>query len=319
MNAALQGYLAAMEESLAATGALAEAADQLRGVADMVDASGELTLVVDDGALPAAARRSVLGDLLAGKVLDEVARLVHRAVSVVPPSEVTTSFHWLASRVAEAADRARTEPDATGREEPALGRLASRHRVGGYAAAVFESVGTGELENIEDDLFRFARTVEANRSLRSAFADRELPVPDRQALASDLLSGKVGTPTLRLVAYAVRGGRARDFVWTLDGLVEAAAAARGWRVARVRTAEPVAEDQQRQLSEALGSLTGHPVELQVMTDPSLLAGAVVELGDLLVDGSARHRLDELREQFAADGRVTTDRLTDTTRAEEPPR
>ncbi len=319
MNAALQGYLAAIEESLVADDALARAASELRAVAETVDASTELTLAIDDAAVPMAARRSVLDDLLSAKVRPEVVRLVHQAVTVVPASEVTTSFHWLASRLAEAADRARTEPDAPLREEPALGRLASRHRVGGYAVAVFESVGTDELENIEDDLFRFARTVEANRLLRSALADREMPVAERQALAADLLSGKVGAPTMRLVAYAVRGGRARDFVWTLDGLVEAAAAARGWRVAKVRTAEPVAEDQQRELSAALGTLTGRPVELQVVTDPSLLAGAVVEVGDLLVDGSARHRLDELREQLVATGYGPGERLTDTTPPEEPPR
>jgi F-type H+-transporting ATPase subunit delta len=319
VNAALQGYLAAMEESLAEAGVLADAAAEVRAVAEAVDASTELTLAVDDGAVPAAARRSVLDDLLAGKVRDEVARLVHQAVTVVTAAEVTTSFHWLASRLAEAADRARNHPDAAPREEPALGRLASRHRVGGYAATIFESVTTSELEDIEDDLFRFARTVESSRPLRSALADRELPVAERQGLAAGLLAGKVAAPTLRLVAYAIRGGRARDFVWTLDGLVEAAAAARGWRVAKVRTAEPVAEDQQRDLRDALATVTGQPVELQVTTDPALLAGAVVEVGDLLVDASARHRLDELREQFATDGHAPAERLNHTIRPEEPPR
>jgi F0F1-type ATP synthase delta subunit len=57
--------------------------------------------------------------------------------------------------------------------------------------------------------------------------------------------------TLRLAAYAVSGGRARDIVATLDALVEDAARARGWRVARVHAATEVDETQQRELSEAL--------------------------------------------------------------------
>ena len=32
-------------------------------------------------------------------------------------------------------------------------------------------------------------------------------------------------------------------------------------------------------------------------DPRLLGGVVVQVGDLLVDGSARHRLDELKEHL----------------------
>jgi F-type H+-transporting ATPase subunit delta len=303
VNPSLQGYLAAMEESLDTPETRSKAADQLRAVADLVDASTELTLVLDDGAMPVGARRAVLDDLLADKVRHQVARLVHQAVTVVPASEVTTSFHWLATRMGEAADAARTQPGEPPPAEPALGRMASRNRVWGYAAAVFESVSVQELEQIEDELFRFARTAEANRPLRSAFGDRDLPVAERQALAADLLAGKVTEATSRLVAYAIRGGRARDFVATVDSLVEAAASARGWRVAKVRSAEPVADDQQRELSAALGALAGQPVELQVNIDPSLLAGAVVEVGDLLVDGTARHRLAQLGEQFALSGQT----------------
>jgi F-type H+-transporting ATPase subunit delta len=61
----------------------------------------------------------------------------------------------------------------------------------------------------------------------------------------------------------------------------------------------VNDDQRRVLSEALAVLTGHPVELQVTIDAHLLGGVVVQVGDLLVDGSARHRLDQLKEHLLA--------------------
>ena len=104
----------------------------------------------------------------------------------------------------------------------------------GYAAAVFETCHRAELEEIEDQLFRFARTVESNPALRSALGDRDLPVAVRQQVIADLLGdqGPAGHPAAGRLRRA--GGRARDFVATLDGLVEDAAQARGWRVARVR-------------------------------------------------------------------------------------
>jgi F-type H+-transporting ATPase subunit delta len=86
-------------------------------------------------------------------------------------------------------------------------------------------------------------------------------------------------------------------VATLDALVVDAARARGWRVARVHAADTVDDGRRAELGEALGRLTGGPVELQVTVDHDLLGGVVVEVGDLLVDGSARHRLDELREHL----------------------
>jgi F-type H+-transporting ATPase subunit delta len=298
VNPALQGYLAAMEESLAADGGLADAGTEAYAVADLVEGNNALLLAVNDGSLPVAARRAVLDQLLEGKVRPEVARLVHQTVSVVPAGDVVASFRWIGSRLTQAAAR----PAATTAEpldEDVLGRLGSRNRVSGYAAAVFESCSVADLEEIEDQLFRFARTVEANRSLRHALGDRDLPVVVRQEVISKLLDGKTLPASGRLAAYAARGGRARDIVATLDTLVEDAAKARGWRVARVSAADTVGDDQQRDLSDALAHLTGNPVDLQVTVDPTLLGGVVVQVGDLLVDSSTRHRLDELKEHVLA--------------------
>ena len=102
--------------------------------------------------------------------------------------------------------------------------------------------------------------------------------------------------------YGVSGGRARDFVGTLDWLVEQAARARGWRIARVRSAAEIEEAQRSELSETLSpQWWASPVELQVVLDPTLLSGAVIEIGDVQVDASARGRIDTLREHLVPGG------------------
>jgi F-type H+-transporting ATPase subunit delta len=296
MNPALQGYLAATEETLATEGGLGEAGAQLYAVAELVDGNTPLQLAINDGSVPVASRRAVLDALLEGKARPEVVRLVHQAVTVVPASEVTASFRWLASRLDHAASQApstRAEPQ----DEEVLGRMGSRNRVSGYAAAVFETVTVPDLEEIEDQLFRFARTIESDRRLRAALGDRDLPVTVRQQVIAQLLGDRVLPATVRLATYAARGGRARDIVATLDTLVEDAARARGWRVARVRAADTVGSAQAENLGEALALLTGNPVDLQMTIDPLLMGGVVVQVGDLLVDSSTRHRLDELKEHL----------------------
>jgi F-type H+-transporting ATPase subunit delta len=285
-----------VSETLADEGALADAASELQAVESLVDGSNELSLALNDAALSVAARRAVLDDLLDGKVRPEVRKLVAKAVTVVPASEVLASFHWLASEMGLLAHRSADDRGGP-TDEVILGRMASRNRVTGYAAGVFETVSTEQLEEIEDQLFRFARTVESSRALRSALGDRDLPVPVRQGIITDLIGEQALPATLRLAAYAIRGGRARDIVATLDAIVVEAARARGWRVARVRSAEAVDDPQRQGLGDALAHLTGSPVELQVTIDPALLGGVVVQVGDLLVDGSARHRLDQLKEHL----------------------
>ena len=70
-------------------------------------------------------------------------------------------------------------------------------------------------------------------------------------------------------------------------------------MARVQAASEVDDAQQRDLSDALAHLTGNPVDLQVTVEPALIGGVVVQVGDLLVDSSTRHRLDELKEHLLA--------------------
>ena len=125
-----------------------------------------------------------------------------------------------------------------------LGLLASRQRVSGFADAQLDHVDTENFDEIEDELFRWARTVEGNLELRRLLLDRDAPLASRLGTVEALLGGKVDAVTLALAMFVIEGGRSRDVVGTLDYLVDYVAKARDWRVARVHTARPL-DDQSR--------------------------------------------------------------------------
>ncbi len=293
MNPTLQGYSARVVEG-AEPASLGAMATDLESVERLVLSHPPLRAALCDTAVPGTARRAVLLELLEGKVVPEARRLAAFAAMIVSAPEVPGALAWVANRVRHAAEGLRVE-------EPPLSLLQARRRVGGYGTALYEDLSTTELESLEDDLFRFARIVAATPGLRGALTDRDLELPARQGLVDDLLRGKVPDTSVALVRYAVTGGRARDIVGTLDFLVEQTAQARGWRIAHVRAAAPIEEDQQAQLRDSLRSLTGGPVELQVEVDESLLSGALIRIGDLQVDATARGRIDALREHLAPAG------------------
>jgi F-type H+-transporting ATPase subunit delta len=112
---------------------------------------------------------------------------------------------------------------------------------------------------------------------------------------------RTSAQTIRLVDYVVQAGRSRDIVGTLDWLVERTAEARGWRVARVRSALEIDDAQRERLADSLARLTGNPVELQVTLEPTLLGGAVVQVGNIQIDASAEGRLENFREHLAPGG------------------
>ena len=130
--------------------------------------------------------------------------------------------------------------------------MAARRRVGGYADALLEDLDTSRLRPIEEELFRWARTIEANRDLRRLLLDRDAAARRRaSARSTQLLAGRVTATTLRLARFVIEGGRPRDVVGTLDFLVDYVARARDWRVARVHTARPLDAASRAQLVASL--------------------------------------------------------------------
>ncbi|MGA2521823.1 MAG: ATP synthase F1 subunit delta [Acidimicrobiales bacterium] len=263
-------------------------------MAHLVSRTNVLAVTLTDFGVPVEARRAVLDELLRARVHPVALRLVLRAVEAERADAFPTVLHELYELARHMHD---LRPQELAAEEPIRGRTEWRHYAAGYAAAIFEGISdTAGLEEVEDELFRFARIVESNSALARALADATVPSEQRAGLVHDLLDGKVTPATARLALVVVQG-HVRDLPVALDWLVEQAAQARGWRVARVRAAMPVDADEQQQMTDALEHLTHGPVELQITLDAALLGGAVVQIGDLLVDASALHRLEQLEEHL----------------------
>ncbi|HET9600816.1 MAG TPA: ATP synthase F1 subunit delta [Acidimicrobiales bacterium] len=171
----------------------------------------------------------------------------------------------------------------------------SAGRIDGYAKALFEIASAeGTLDEVEDELFRFARSVESSDSLRDTLTDDQIPVAKRQAIVEDLLGGRATPTTTQLVSLVVGSGRGRDLPAIIDRLVERAAATKARAVAEVRSPVALTDDQCERLAAALANATGKQVELKVVVDPSVLGGLVATVGDTVIDGSVRTRLDQLK-------------------------
>jgi F-type H+-transporting ATPase subunit delta len=171
-------------------------------------------------------------------------------------------------------------------------------RVEAYANALLEVArAEGHLADVEDELFRFARTFEASDELRMALSDPLLPAERRMAVVEDILGGKALRTSVALAAFVVGAGRASELPEIVDRFVELSAAERRRAVAEVRSAIPLTAEQIERLRVALNQATDKDVEVKVVIDESVLGGIVATVGDIVIDGSVRHRLDQLKSQL----------------------
>jgi F-type H+-transporting ATPase subunit delta len=167
-----------------------------------------------------------------------------------------------------------------------------------YAEALFGVArAEGTLAEVEEELFRFSQTLKGNDELRRALTDPGIPAARRQQIVEDLLGGRASSTTVALVSMVVGTGRARQLPAIIERLVEMSAAEANKEVAEVRSAVPLTDDQRDRLAKALEDATGKQVEVKVVVDPSVMGGIVAQVGDTVIDGSVRRRLDQLRNAF----------------------
>ena len=168
--------------------------------------------------------------------------------------------------------------------------------VRGYAEALFAiAEAEGVLDTVEDELFRFARALDQQDELRSALTDLALPAERKEAVLNEILGDAANEHTLNLLRFIVSSGRARDLSAIVDRVVELASERREREVAEVRTAVELTDRQRERLVAALERATGKRIDLRILVDPSVIGGVVARVGDQVLDGSLRRRLELARE------------------------
>lgn len=171
-------------------------------------------------------------------------------------------------------------------------------KVTAYARALLEvAQAEGQVDRLENELFKVARTFEGNDALRSTLTDQTVPVERRAGVVEELLGKRAHPLTTAMVSFIVAAGRAHDLPAIADAFVGDAAELRSEAVAEVRTAYPLDQDQIDRLATALGRATNKKVTVKVIIDPSVLGGIFARVGDTVIDGSVRSRLDQLRESL----------------------
>jgi len=171
----------------------------------------------------------------------------------------------------------------------------------GYAQALFQIArAEGALEQVEDELFRFARVLENENRLREALSDISLPPEHRAKMVEELLGKKASPHTVNIISFLVQQGRARDLPKIIDSLVQLAAEERERAVAEVRTAVPLDDEDREKLLKAITRATGKHVDLKVIIDPVVIGGLLVRVEDQVFDGTVKRRLQLAKERI---GRV----------------
>jgi F-type H+-transporting ATPase subunit delta len=175
---------------------------------------------------------------------------------------------------------------------------ATNTRAARYAEAAFGVARRqGQLDDWVTALDRAAALLEDRQA--EQFLTSPVVPPDRKIAALGELLPDVPPMVrnfLEILARRARLGLLGEIAAQFHRRVDAE---RGVAVARVTTAVPLDADQQALVGTRLAARFGKQVTIETNVDPSILGGVVAQVGDEVIDGSVRGRLERLRRSLMA--------------------
>jgi len=245
--------------------ALVQFATDLYSVADLLVAQPRLRRTLGDPATAPEGRLRLAESLFSGKVDAKSLRIVNAAIGL------PWSTPWDLTDALEGAG------------DTAL-----------FAAAEKQN----KLDQLEDELFRLERILEAEGETAALLDEFTVEPGRRNELLDRLVGGKVTPITLELLHHAVSSQRKRSITLAIEELLEKAAARRERWMARVLSAVPLTDAQEERLAAALSAMYGRPISVRTALDPQVQGGLVVRVGDEVIDGSVASRLAAARSALA---------------------
>jgi F-type H+-transporting ATPase subunit delta len=144
-----------------------------------------------------------------------------------------------------------------------------------------------------------ASEVVAEERVGRALGNPSIPLETRLATAEQTFGKLVGRQALNLIGLLLRRGRIQELPRLAAEFRRLDDERKGITHATASSASSLTTDEVAALTRRLEDYTGGRVELDVQVDPSLLGGLVVRVGDRLIDGSVRSRLERLRNQLVS--------------------
>lgn len=165
-----------------------------------------------------------------------------------------------------------------------------------YAEAVFQIARDEQRFDAWRADLQTVGAVFAEPEVLGLLESAKVPAPAKDELLTRALAG-VSPAALNFARLLVQRRRVALAPQVAEYFRELADEYRGLAHADVVTAVPIGEDEQRLIAAQLSRMTGKQVDVIARTDPSIIGGIVARVGDRLIDGSTRTRLQALKQRL----------------------
>ena len=167
-----------------------------------------------------------------------------------------------------------------------------------YALALLElAEENGTVEQTLEDILFIQNTLKESRDLQ-VFLDNPIVKPEKKSnVLEAIFSGKISDSVYRLIILIAKKGRENLLEQITKAFVDQYNMLSGIKEVEVRTARELSDNQVTELKKSLEDHTGKKVVLNIKVNPELKGGLAVKIDDTVIDGTVKHKLEQLEEKF----------------------
>jgi F-type H+-transporting ATPase subunit delta len=141
--------------------------------------------------------------------------------------------------------------------------------------------------------------LEADPDLLAELDNVQVSFEERQARLDALLQDGVHADVRNFLYLLLREGHLKLLDDVIDDLMRLSARVPEARIARVTSAVPLTSEEKDAFENRIHQQFGSEVEVKFHVEPSILGGAIVQVGDKVIDGSVDGKLKAMHDRLAA--------------------
>jgi F-type H+-transporting ATPase subunit delta len=167
-----------------------------------------------------------------------------------------------------------------------------------YATALLElGKERNEVEAILDDMNFINNTMDDSRELVLFLGSPVIKYDEKQSALEELFGSEVEEATRLFLKLLARKQRVDILKQIAKGYIEAYNKYAGILEVKVSVARDLSDAQEKALHDKLEAITGKQIRLDIAIDEKLRGGMAVRIDDTVIDGTVKHKLQELEEQL----------------------
>lgn len=176
--------------------------------------------------------------------------------------------------------------------------MASDPLVRGYAESLFlVAQAEGLLDRVEEELTRLIKTLDSSPDLKEFLGSTRVASEGKTSALREIFGKGASPVTSHWLACVVDQGRQRRLPAMIEDFFLLAQESREKVTAEVITCVPLSEDLTHRLEAELSKISRKRVFLKPIVDESILGGVIVRIENKVIDGSVRHRLEEIKKEM----------------------